>query len=62
MRFLDLGLALILLAFALFCVFGFLASFEPGADWWGFKVGYAALGLTSLAAASWLIRRATRPC
>jgi len=35
--------ALVLLAMALFCVFGFFASFEPGNGliW---KVGYAALG------------------
>jgi hypothetical protein len=35
--------ALVLLAIALFCAFGFLASFEPGNGliW---KVGYGALG------------------
>jgi hypothetical protein len=39
--------ALVLLAFALFCVFGFLASFEPG-NGWQWKAGYGALGCACL--------------
>jgi hypothetical protein len=34
--------ALVLLAFAVFCGFGFLASFEPG-NGWQWKAGYGAL-------------------
>lgn len=34
----------VLLAVACFCLFGFLAAFEPGADpWHVFKLGYAAI-------------------
>jgi hypothetical protein len=39
--------ALVLLAFALFCGFGFLASFEPG-NGWQWKAGYGALGCACL--------------
>jgi hypothetical protein len=46
--------AVALLAVASFCVFGFLASFEPP-TWFEFQVGYAALGCGCLmgAAALW---------
>ncbi len=48
--------ALVLLAMALFCVFGFFASFEPGFGliW---KVGYGALGCGFLVGAVALVRR-----
>jgi len=39
------------LAFAAFCAFGFLASFEPGIAL-AWRVGYAALGILSLAIAA----------
>lgn len=41
---------------ALFCGFGFLASFEPGPHL-VFKIAYSALGLASAAVAGWLIGR-----
>lgn len=52
--------ALALLAVALFCVFGFLASFEPGngLQW---KIGYAALGCGCLTGAVVLFPRPSRP-
>jgi hypothetical protein len=56
-RFLRGLVSLILLAFACFCGFGFVASFElpgpPGLPW---KIGYAIAGLVSLAAAAVLFR------
>jgi hypothetical protein len=48
--------ALAFLAIALFCGFGFLASFEPG-NGWLWKAGYAALGCLCLAGAAILLRR-----
>lgn len=45
--------ALLLVVPVLFCVFGFLASFEPG-DHLRFQIGYALLGLFFFAAATWL--------
>ena len=52
-------LAIILLGLAAFSVFGFLAAGEPGNEpvrlvW---RIGYAALGLASLAGAGWLFWR-----
>ncbi|MGP8200912.1 MAG: hypothetical protein ACLQU4_15575 [Limisphaerales bacterium] len=42
--------AFALLVIALFCVFGFLASFEPGNEW-PWKAGYGALGCCCLTGA-----------
>jgi len=40
------------------CVFGFLASFEPGADPRHlFKVIYGAVGITCIGTAGWLTSR-----
>jgi len=47
---------LALLAIALFCVFGFLASFEPG-NGLAWKIGYGALGCICLTGAVALLRR-----
>ncbi|MCA9054808.1 MAG: hypothetical protein KDA75_13295 [Planctomycetaceae bacterium] len=46
------------LPIAAFCLFGFLAAFEPGVTV-GWKVAYAILGSGSLAAAvlPWLLHR-----
>jgi hypothetical protein len=46
----------ILFVFALFCVYGFLASFEGGVNpaW---KVGYAATGIAAAAGGFWLLFR-----
>jgi len=46
----------VLLSIALFCVFGFLASFEPG-NGWLWKAGYGALGCGCLTGAVALLRR-----
>lgn len=60
MRIVQLLLACITLLLAGFCAFGFLASFEvPHALAW--KVGYASLGVASLAATGGLILAALRP-
>ncbi len=40
-----------LLAVAGFCVFGFLATFEPTdrtAEFWAFRIGYAVVGIGCL--------------
>jgi hypothetical protein len=47
---------LALLAVALFCVFGFLASFEPG-NGLPWKLGYGVLGCSCLTGAVALLRR-----
>jgi len=53
MRMLRIGLAVALLLLAGFCVFGFMASFEPGVDlvW---KIAYPTVGVVSVIAAIWL--------
>jgi len=50
---LRIGLAVALLLLAGFCVFGFMASFEPGVDlvW---KIAYPTVGVVSVIAAIWL--------
>jgi hypothetical protein len=50
MRIVQLLLACFALLFAGFCGFGFLASFESVPHALAWKVGYAALGVASLAA------------
>ena len=47
--------AAVLLAIASFCVFGFLASFEPG-NGWLWKVGYGAVGSGCLTGAVAILR------
>ena len=51
--------ALALIAIALFCGFGFLASFEPG-NGWQWKAGYGALGCICLFVALALLRLGTK--
>jgi hypothetical protein len=48
--------ALVSLAMALFCGFGFLASFEPGPDAWFWKITYGTLAGGLLAGAAVLVR------
>jgi hypothetical protein len=48
--------ALALIAIAMFCVFGFIVSFEPGAGL-PRRVGYGVLGCGCLMAAGALLRR-----
>lgn len=50
-----------LLAFSGFCVFGFLASFEPGNATWIWATSYAVLGTASLGGAGRLLSTAFRP-
>ncbi len=44
-----------LLALAVFCAYGFLASFEPG-PWLVFHIGYPLLGLACLTGTWFLVR------
>ncbi len=54
MQFLRVIVAVPLFLFALFCAYGFLASFEPG-DFLIFRILYPVLGVASLAGAIWLM-------
>ena len=49
-------LALPLFMLASFCVFGFLASFEPG-PYLAFRIGYPVLGIASGGSGLWLLTR-----
>jgi len=51
---------LIMLAVSLFCVYGFLASFEPG-NGWECKAGYGLLGSSCLSVAAILFLRPVLP-
>jgi hypothetical protein len=55
-RALRLVAAVLLVALAAFCAYGFVASFEPG-DFLIFRIGYPLAGLLCLAAAVYLVRR-----
>lgn len=46
-----------LLLFAAFCLFGFLASGEPGPNHQYFRIGYAIVGIACAASAISMIRR-----
>ena len=60
--FVLLLITLICLGFAAFCVFGFLATFEPGPrSPTPFRVGYSVLGLGALAAGTYTAARVMRP-
>jgi len=56
----QVACALILLAVSLFCVFGVLASFEPG-NGWEWKAGYEFLGCSFLSGAVTLFLRLFLP-
>jgi len=49
----------LLLAVAAFCVFGFLATFEPG-QFMAFRIGYSIVGLGCIAGVILLIVNAAR--
>lgn len=52
--------AVVLFAVILFCVFGFVASFEPdaaGSPRYGWMAGYSVLGVACLVAAGLLVFR-----
>ena len=47
-------IAIICLAVAGFCLFGFLATFEPGvANAMTFRIGYVAIGIGCLVGTAW---------
>jgi len=48
-------LAVVMLMLAGFCVFGFLASFEPTDNAMVFRIGYAVMGVSCLAGSGGLI-------
>jgi hypothetical protein len=55
--------SVLLLAVASFCLFGFLATFEPTdrtVQFWVFRIGYAVVGLGSIAGTIALIVNAFR--
>jgi hypothetical protein len=60
MRFVHALLACCSLLFAGFCAFGFLASFEPVPYAVAWRVGYAGLCVSSLAASGMLALHALR--
>jgi len=54
---------LLLLAVAAFCVFGFLATFEPKSNttqFIAFRIGYSVIGLGCLVGVGFLITSAVR--
>jgi hypothetical protein len=57
-RLVRIAVGVFLLLIAGFCLFGFLASFEPGADSSHlFKAGYGVIGVGCLLTAGWLFVR-----
>ncbi len=55
--------SLLFLAVAAFCVFGFLATFEPTgnmAQFMAFRIGYSVIGLGCLVGVGFLIVNAVR--
>ena len=52
--------SLLLLAVAAFCLFGFLATFEPTSNAMEFRIGYTVVGLGSLIGAGFLIANSVR--
>ncbi len=52
--FIRLSAAVVLVAVAAFCVFGFLAAPEVGAAAWVFQFLYGLIGVASLGGAGWL--------
>lgn len=49
------AIVLLLLLIAIFCIYGFVASSEPGANSVYFRIGYSLAGLQSAAAAAALL-------
>ena len=52
--------SLLLLAISAFCVFGFLATFEPTDNALIFRVGYILIGLSCLVGIGFLIAKSLR--
>ena len=59
--FLLLLFAAMLLMLAAFCLFGFLASFEPTDNALVFRIAYAIIGVSSLTGFAGVARKAIRP-
>ena len=59
--FLLLLFAAMLLMLAAFSLFGFLASFEPTDNALVFRIGYAIIGISSVAGVAGLARSAIHP-
>jgi hypothetical protein len=54
------GLAMLLLVVAAFCVYGFIAAFEPGPTHIYYRIGYPILGIACLAGALALLMGSRR--
>ncbi len=52
--------SLLLLAIAAFCVFGFLATFEPTSNAMAFRIGYTVIGMGCLVGVGGLVANAVR--
>lgn len=52
--------SLLLLAVAAFCIFGFLATFEPTSNAMAFRIGYTVIGLGCVVGAGILIVNVVR--
>lgn len=52
--------SLLLLSVAAFCVFGFLATFEPTSNAMAFRIGYTVIGLGCLVGVGFLVANALR--
>jgi hypothetical protein len=55
--------SILLLALAAFCLFGFLATFEPSNTpgmFWAFRIGYAIVGIGCVVGVCVLILKAVR--
>ena len=50
--------SLLLLSVAAFCVFGFLATFEPTSNAMAFRIGYTVIGLGCLVGVGFLVAKA----
>ena len=52
--------SLLLFAVAAFCVFGFLATFEPTSNAMAFRIGYSVIGVGCLVGIGFLIVNAAK--
>ena len=52
-------MAIVCLVVALYCAYGFLATFEPG-NFLAFRIGFAVVGLACLAGIAYLLVPRTR--
>jgi len=52
--------SLLLLAVAAFCIFGFMATFEPTSNALAFRIGYTVIGLGCMIGVGNLVANAVR--